>query len=126
LNYRRQLGDANAEAAINNKIKLYAKAAACWICGREATGETLHFVSMPTEVTPLQSKSKQTSPLPSINNSASIYVCKACYVAISNRADVIARHYHETAMAEMQNVEARLNARINEVNTKINMVKWMR
>jgi len=119
LNYRRQIGDTSAEARIDQKIRQYSKAAACWICGREATGETIHFVSMPTDVTPLQMKSKQSSPLPSIGNSASIYVCKACYVAISKRADSIALQYHNAAMAEMRNMEARLNQKINSVNSRI-------
>jgi len=119
LNYRRQLGDTNAEARINNKITQYAKAAACWICGRETSGQGLHFVSMPTEVTGMQMKSKQTSPLPSIDNNASIYVCRACYLAISKRADSIARQYHDVAMNEMRAMEARLNARINSVNARI-------
>ena len=61
LNYRQQMGDTNAETRIRSKITQYAKAAACWICGREATGETLHFVSMPTEVTTMQSRSKSAS-----------------------------------------------------------------
>jgi hypothetical protein len=119
LNYRMQLGDSGAESRIQSKIKQYAKAAACWICGREATGETIHFVAMATEVTPLQAKSKSSSPLPSINNDTSIYVCRACYLAISKRADAIAKQYHDIAMTEMRNMEARLNARINAVNSRI-------
>jgi len=116
LNYRRQMADANAEARIMEKIRLYSKAASCWICGREATGETIHFISMPTEVTPLLKNSKQASPLPSTGNDVSMYVCKACYVAISKRADAIAFEYHKSAMAEMRAMEARL---INYVNSRI-------
>jgi ribosome-binding protein aMBF1 (putative translation factor) len=119
MNYRRQLGDSNAEARIQEKIRLYSKAAACWICGREATGQTIHFVSMPSDITPAQSRSKQASPLPSMESNASIYVCRACYVAISKRADSIALNYHNAAMAEMRNMEARLNQRINSVNARI-------
>jgi tetratricopeptide (TPR) repeat protein len=119
LNYRRQLGDANAETRISNKIRLYAKAAACWLCGREATGETIHFVSMPTEVTAMQMKSKQVSPLPSVENSASIFVCRACYLAISKRADAIAKQYHDIAMREMAAMERRLRSEINSVAARI-------
>jgi len=113
LNYRRQLADANAEARIQEKIRLYSKAASCWICGREATGETIHFVSMPTDVTPLLKNSKQASPLSSTDNDMSIYVCKACYLAISKRADVIAADYHRAAMAEMRAMENRLMTYVN-------------
>ncbi|MCL2786443.1 MAG: hypothetical protein FWD81_04400 [Methanomassiliicoccaceae archaeon] len=119
LNYRQQLGDTNAEARIRNKITQYAKAAACWVCGREATGETLHFVTMPTEVTAMQQKTKSASPLPSYVGGESIYVCRACYLAISKRADAIAKQYHDAAIREMQAMEARLNARINQVNARI-------
>ena len=119
MNYYRQLGDGGAEGRVSERVKLYAKAAACWICGREATGETIHFVSMPTEVSAMQMKSKQTSPLPSVRDGASIYVCRACYLAISKRADAIAKQYHDIAMSEMRAMEARLNARINQVNARI-------
>jgi hypothetical protein len=119
LNYRRQIGDSAAETRINDKIKQYSKAAACWICGREVTGETIHFVSMPTEITPLQSTCKQSSPLPSSNDSISIYVCRACYLAIHKRADQVARQYYDAAMREMAAMESRLNARINAANIRI-------
>jgi hypothetical protein len=119
LNYRQQLGDGNAESRIKNKITQYAKASACWICGRETTGETLHFVSMPTEVTPMQQRTKSSSPLPSFGGGESIYVCRACYLAISKRADAIAKQYHDVAMAEMRAMEARLNQRINAVGARI-------
>ena len=119
LNYRRQLGDGNAESRISQKIKMYAKAAACWLCGREATGETIHFVSMPTEVTGMQMSGKATSPLPSYENNASIYVCRACYLAISKRADAIAKQYHDIAMRELQAMERRLRSEINSVASRI-------
>jgi hypothetical protein len=119
MNYYRQLGDGAAESNVSNKIKMYAKAASCWICGREVTGETLHFVQMPTEVSEMQSKSKQDSPLSSFASSSSIYVCKACFLAISKRADAIARDYHNIAMREMRAMESRLEARINSVSARI-------
>ena len=119
LNYYRQLADPNAETRINQRIKMYAKAAACWLCGRECTGETIHFVAMPTEVSAMQQKSKQVSPLASFENNASIYVCRACYLAISKRADTIAKQYHEIAMREMQAMERRLRSEINSVASRI-------
>jgi tetratricopeptide (TPR) repeat protein len=119
LNYHRQLGDGNAETRINQRIKMYAKAAACWICGRECTGESIHFVAMPTEVSEMQQKSKQVSPLSSFENGASIYVCRACYLAISKRADTIAKQYHEIAMREMAAMERRLRSEINSVASRI-------
>lgn len=118
-NYYRQLGDAGAENNVSNKIRMYAKAAACWICGREVTGETLHFVQMPTEVSDMQSTCKQDSPLPSAEGNNSIYVCRACFLAVSKRADAIAKDYHNIAMREMRDMEARLNARINQVGANI-------
>ena len=119
LNYRQQMGDGNAEARIRDKISQYAKAAACWICGREATGETLHFVSMPTEVTAMQSRSRSSSPLPSSPDGMSIYVCRACYLAISKRADAIAKQYHDSTMRELQAMEARINARMSSISSRL-------
>jgi hypothetical protein len=74
---------------------------------------------MPTEVTAMQMKTKPTSPLPSINDSISIYVCRACYLAISKRADAIAKQYHEVAMREMAAMERRLRSEINSVAARI-------
>jgi len=119
LIYHRQLGNSNAEARVSELIRQYAKAAACWLCGRESTGENINFVAMESEVTPAQSRSKQVSPLPSFEGSASIYVCRACYLAVSKRADAIARQYHEAAMTEMRNMEARINTRINQLNLRV-------
>ena len=125
LNYYKQLRDDEAEGMLKEKIKGYAKAVSCWLCGREAIGETIHFVSMETTVTDLLAKGKQPSPLPSYENNMSIYVCKACYLAISNRADKIASGYHDLAMQEMHELENRLNERIDDMGTKMGSLEEM-
>lgn len=122
-NFYRQIGDGDAEATVKNRISLYAKAATCWICGCEASGETIHFVSMETNVTDVLVKGKKESVLPSFADHSSIYVCRACYLAISNRADKIASEYHEIAMQEMSKMEVRLEDRIEDNLSMIHVLE---
>ena len=119
LNYRKKQNANEVDAGLQEKINKYAKSAACWICGREVTGEMIHFVSMETEVTALQAKSEQSSVLPTFENGESIYVCKACFLAISKRADKIAKEYHEAAMKKISKIEKHLNERIDKVESKM-------
>ena len=123
LNYYKQLGDRNAEIRTEHRMKKYAKAATCWICGCEASGESIHFVTMETNVTDVLVKGKRPSASPSFENGSSVYVCIACCLAISNRADMIANEYHEAAMQEMSHMEARFEEKIREVESKMFMLE---
>jgi len=118
-NYYKQLGDGTAEAIVNDRMGMYAKAATCWICGCEASGETIHFVTMETSVTDVLVNGKRESVHPSFENYESIYVCRACYLAISNRADKIASEYHEVAMQEMSDMEMRFEDKVEDVKSMI-------
>ena len=123
LTLRRRQTEGKGGEGLQERINMYAKSAACWICGREVTGEMIHFVSMETEVTGLQAKGELSSVLPSFENNASIYVCKACFLAISKRADKIAKEYHETAMKKISKVEKHLNERIDEVESMMSSLE---
>jgi len=118
---RKQLGEDGTREM--NRIKAYSKSVKCWICGRPATGEGVHFLAMPSDITPFMRKSDddilQSAP-PDYN---SVYVCKPCYTAFSKRADEIARQYHDAAMQEMRAMEARLRAEINSLNVRISMMR---
>ena len=48
-----------------------------------------------------------------------IYVCRACYTAISNRSDEIANEYYQQSMREMMAMEARLQAEIAALQSQI-------
>jgi len=120
-NWRRQIGHKDKESDDISMVKQYSKGAKCWICGREIYGEEIHFLHMPSEITTFQGKSEVDSLLPSMSESEDVvYVCRACYQAISKKADEIANHYHQIAMKEISRVESELNERINEVIDAIN------
>lgn len=122
-NYRRQIG----ETGENNQalIRSYSKSASCWICGRDTTGEGMHFFPMSSDVSP-QQKKKEDGILPSANDEyTSIYVCRACYSAISRRSDAIAQHYHKISMDELRSTEARLQAEIAALQAQVSSLRIM-
>jgi len=123
LNYRKQMGESgDANLA---KIESYSRSAACWFCGREVTGERVHFFPMSSEVNILQYKEREAAPLPSKTQAGdAVYACRGCYSAISRRADAIANNYHRQAMAEIQRVEASLRAEIAAVNSRISSINF--
>ncbi|MFA6709844.1 MAG: hypothetical protein WC067_03720 [Candidatus Methanomethylophilaceae archaeon] len=122
FNYRRQIGETGEDN--QTKIKSYSKSATCWICGRDTTGEGMHFYPMSSDISPQLRKEDKDSPLPSADDTyTSIYVCRACYSAISRRADAIAKHYHEISMNEMRAMDARIQAEIVALQTQISSLR---
>lgn len=120
-NYRKQIGDSG-----ENDLKLireYSRSAQCWICGRSATGEGIHFMAMSSDISPLMRKEQDELLKSASENFESIYVCRPCYTAISRRADGIARGYHEQSMQEMRAMEARLRAEIAAVRSSVAMMR---
>ena len=122
-NYRIQMGESGE--ANRQKIAGYSKSATCWMCRRDVSGERVHFFPMSSDVGVMKYKESDESHLPSKSDSGdAVYVCRACYSAISRRADSIANHYHRQAMAEVARVEASLRAEIAAVNTRINSINY--
>ena len=119
-NFRRQLGDSG-----DQELKLaqdYARSARCWICGRPANGEGIHFQPMRSTIAPVFAKETEGDIVKPISEDVrSIYVCVPCYTAISNRSDDISRVYYERAMAEVHAIEARLEAEIASVRFSASM-----
>jgi len=118
---RKQLGEDGQKEM--NRIRAYSKSVKCWICGRPATGEGVHFLAMSSEITPFMRKSDDDLLQSAPAEYNSVYVCKPCYTAISRRSDEIARQYHDAAMQEMRAMEARLLAEIRSLNTRISMIR---
>ncbi|MCL1979152.1 MAG: hypothetical protein FWG60_03230 [Methanomassiliicoccaceae archaeon] len=118
---RKQLGE-DAQQTLST-INAYSKSVKCWICGRPATGEGVHFLAMPSDISPFMRKSDDEILKSAPSDYNSIYVCKPCYSAISKRSDEIARQYHERAMQEMRAMEARLEAEIRSLSTRISMLR---
>ena len=90
------------------------------MCGRIATGEGIHFFSAPAEVSPaLDDKDKPTARSRPDGDPQHIYICRACYSAVSNRSDEISRGYYNQTMQEMRAMEARLQAQIAALQSQI-------
>jgi len=121
VNYWKQAGDAQNESYDLNKAAQYSKSISCWFCGREITGEQVHFFTMNAEVTKLLLETKSGSPLPSRSDSGNvIYACRGCHSAISKRADEIASYYHNIAMNRITEVHNSLQAQINDLRRDLN------
>lgn len=125
LNYRVQMGESGE--GNRQKIESYSKAATCWFCGRDVTGERIHFFPMSSDVGSTSYKERDSSHLDVKSPGGdAIYACRACYSAISRRADSIANHYHRQAIAEINRVEANLRAEISSVRSQVNSISYNR
>lgn len=114
--YRQQNGQSTEENM--RRIRAYSSTCTCWMCGRIATGEGIHFYSAPAEVSP-SLKDNSTSAAKSRADSQHIYICRACYTAVSNRSDEISKRYYNQAIQQMQAMEARLQAEIAALQSQI-------
>lgn len=121
MGYRQQngqSGDANLA-----KIRSYSCTSKCWLCGRIATGEGIHFFSAPADVSPALDKDDNGVAKSKPEGSTEIYICRACYSAVSNRSEEISVGYYNKAMAEMRAMEARLQAEIAALQTQISFAR---
>ena len=118
MGYRQQNGQSGDTNMA--KVRAYSTTCTCWLCGRIATGEGIHFFSAPAEVSPaLDDKDKPTARSRPDGDPQHIYICRACYSAVSNRSDEISRAYYNQAVQEMRAMEARLQAQIAALQSQI-------
>ncbi len=118
--YRQQNGEDASENM--RKVTAYARTCTCWVCGRIATGEGVHFYSTRADVSP-SLKDDANNVAQSRADTEHIYICRACYSAVSYRADAIAQEYHNRAMQEMRAMEARLQAEIAALEMQIRLAR---
>lgn len=116
-NFRRQNGESGQ--ANLDRMNQYSKACTCWICGRQVVGEGLHFLVMPSDPSPQQIRDDGKELQPSMNAEHDLYVCRACYTAISNRADAISRDYHDRTMNTLRETESRLRMQITALESRV-------
>lgn len=117
MGYRQQNGQSGDSNMA--KVRAYSSTCTCWLCGRIATGEGIHFYSAPADVSPaLDDKDKPTARSRP-EDYEHIYICRACYSAVSNRSDEISREYYNQAVQEMRAMEARLQAQIAALQSQI-------
>ena len=124
MGYRQQ----NGQSGDSNKQKMeaYSRTCTCWLCGRIATGEGIHFYSAPADVSPALDKGDKPAARSKPGDFKHIYICRACYSAVSNRSDEISRGYYEQAIVEMRAMEARLQAEIAALQSQISFVRMNR
>ncbi len=123
MGYRQQNGQSGS--ANEAKVRAYGNTCRCWLCNRLASGEGIHFYSAPADISPALAKESEdegTNKNRSQDNKH-IYICRACYSGLSNRADEIALGYHQRAMAELRATEARLQAEIASLERQISMLR---
>ena len=127
-NFRRQ----NGESGDSNlaKMQQYSKACTCWICGRQVVGEGLHFFVMSADPSPQQVSTDSKELQHSISEGGDLYVCRACYTAISRRADAISKEYYEKSISELRATEhklqmeiAALDSRVDRLASQVNMLR---
>ncbi len=107
-------GQADAAAA---HVAQVGKSAKCWFCGREVTGENIHFVPMPSDLTELVKAADKDSPLPSFDPATgNVYACQGCHGAVFHQAD-------DLAVKRAAEVEAKLQVQIDELKKEMQGVK---
>lgn len=105
---RQDLGDVAA-----SRVRSYGKAVRCWFCGREISGEGIHFLAMPSDLTELVKKTAKDSALPAFDPSQSqIYACKGCHSAIYKMAEA-------QAIEKMRELEMRINVQLEQIRQSI-------
>ncbi len=124
MGYRQQNGQSGESNLA--KIRSYSCTSKCWLCGRVATGEGIHFFSAPADVSPALDKGDTGIARSKPEGDHQIYICRACYSAVSNRSDEIAQRYYDRAMAEMAEMEARIQAEIAALQTQISFARMNR
>ena len=120
-NYRRQngeSGDANLQ-----KMQQYSKACTCWFCGRQVVGEGLHFYVLRADPSPQQIDKDSKELQHSISEDHDIYVCRACYTGVTNRADEISSDYYNRGLENLRQSEARLQTQIAAVEAQVSRLQ---
>ncbi len=123
MGYRQQNGQSGS--ANEERVRAYGNTCRCWVCNRIASGEGIHFYSARADISPalaLESEDEGTNKNRAADNKH-IYICRACYSAVSNRADEISQVYYQRGMAELRATEARLQAEIASLQREISMLR---
>lgn len=124
MGYRQQNGQSGDDN--RQKMEAYSRTCTCWLCGRIATGEGIHFYAAPADVSPALDKDDKPTAKSKPTDFKHIYICRACYSAVSNRSNEISKGYYDQAMTEMRAMEARLQAEIAALQTQISFARMNR
>ncbi len=118
-----QAGDAGMADAAAARVNQYGKSVKCWFCGREVTGENIHFVPIPSDLTDLVKAADKDSVLPTFDpQTGNVYACKGCHGAVYHLADNLATQRMNQLDAKIQPQIEDLKNQIRAVKNRINMI----
>lgn len=108
---------------VNEKINKLGKSTRCWVCHREIQGEEVNYIYLPASVNDyIKSKYNRDAPY-LISDDGKIAVCRVCYTMVRDLSDKISKHYYDLAIKEMRLMEERINARIRELQARIDLMR---
>ncbi len=117
-----QAGNAGAADAAASHVNQYGKSVKCWFCGREVTGEGIHFVAIPSNLTDLVKAADKDSVLPTFDpQTSNVYACKGCHGAVFLLADGLAMKRTAELDAKIQPQIEDLKRQIQNLHNRINM-----
>jgi hypothetical protein len=111
-NWWMQAGNTERAQAAAARVNQYGHSVKCWFCGREVTGEGIQFVALPGEMGPWSSSSQGSGLASADLTRGSVYACKGCASTVDKVAD-------ERALQRSKEVEDRLNAKIEQLRSRI-------
>ena len=118
-----QAGDAAQADTAAAHVAQYGKSAKCWFCGREVSGENIHFVPMPSDLTDLVKAADKDSVLPTYDpQTGNVYACKGCHGAVHHLADALATQRMNELDAKIQPQIQSLKDDIRAIKNRINMM----
>lgn len=123
LAYFQQVAESLANT-VKAKIDKLGKATKCWICGRSVQGEEVNFVYLDSFLTKyILERYGKDAPNIIETSGTKIATCSACYGAIYNLSDKIARYYYDEAMKALRALEERVLALISQLQAQISMLQ---
>jgi hypothetical protein len=112
-----QAGRQDFADAASIRVRAYGRAAKCWFCGREVSGEGIHFVTMACELTDVVKRTGEGSALPTFDPvSNAIFACRGCYSAVFKLAD-------DLAVKRTQELEVKIERELNEIRAQIKNIR---
>lgn len=107
---------------VSNKISKLSKSTRCWICHREIQGEEVNYLYLPASINEYI-RSRYEKEAPYLMEEGKIAVCRVCYTMVRDLSDRISKYYYDLTLKEMRMMEERLNARIRELQARIELMR---
>ena len=108
---------------VNERITKLGKSTKCWVCHREIQGEEVNYIYLPASVNDyIKSRYDKDAPY-LISDNGKIAVCRVCYSMIRDLSDKISKYYYDLAIKEMRLMEERINAKIRELQARIDFMR---